>query len=454
MAHHFPSRRWSSHPAPTSTAAKKARALKSPLPAQNPPAQSQNPANIGCLLLPQFSVWAARKAHPALAAAPLLIHRNGKVLASSADALSSGVRIGWALQRAQSLCPRAQMRAQDLAEEVHVWEEVLASLYDLTPRLESTRPGLVFFETPSHNSVSWLSTMAALAKQVKAWQAQSTIACDRATAELAAYRVAPGVVRPVKNARGFLSRTPITNLCELGLSAVAAERLQWFGFDNVADLTRVSREQIACQFADPAHRKDTALLWRFACAGTPAGDAQPVQSYQPPPVRFSRFVFAEAATCTSEWENALGDAVQQVTAQLGGMSAGALTLCLQTKTGPRRACKILREAVSSPRTLVRFASDLMSALAQNEKGASDRIEVQALEIRLSRLSGAGRQDTLFDTRRFDNSPQRTAPPTLLAALHNLESRHAGMMCKWKVRDIYAPLPEERFTLIPALDEAS
>ena len=83
--------------------------------------------------------------------------------------------------------------------------------------------------------------MAALAKLVKGWNAQAALASDRATVELAAHRVSPGTVRQVKNARGFLQRTPSTMLMELGLSAVASERLQWFGLKTVADLTRLSQ---------------------------------------------------------------------------------------------------------------------------------------------------------------------------------------------------------------------
>jgi len=407
---------------------------------------------FGCLLIPQFPIWSARFTDPKLVGAPIIIHRNGKVFAACAHSLTMGVRLGWTLQRVQSLCPYARIKAHNAAEEAHAWEEVLAALYTITPGLESKQPGLIFFEPPSLTSVSWLSRMAGVAKLVRSWRAQAALASDRATAELAAHQVASGMVRRVNSARGFLCRTPTASLTQVGVSAVAIERLEWFGFKNVSDLTRLSREQISCQFTDPTHRNDADLLWRFARAGTPDADAQPVQSYQRPPVRISRFVFEQAATRPTEWESALDDAIQQTTAQLHGMSTGAVTLCLQAKTGSCQASKVLREAVSSPRNLFRVALDLMNALASGIVERDGMIEVQALEVRLSRLTGDTLQEALFDTRRYDTSAKRRCPPTLLAALRNLESRHTGLLWKSKLRDQYAPLPEDRFALVPALEE--
>lgn len=439
MARRISASRWSSA---SSSASSKAKKKPAETQAQEPDASTL----FGCLLIKQFPIWAAHYINPALAAAPLIIHRRGKVYAASAEVLTAGVRIGWILQRAQSLCPQAAIKPHNPHEESYAWDEVLAALYTLTPRLEFRTPGLLFFEPPSPKSESWITTLGALAKLVRTWCAQAALACDRATAELAACLVSPGGVRQVKNARGFLQSTPSAALAELGLSAVATERVGWFGLKSVADLTRLSREQIQCQFADPTNMRDAALLWRFARAGTPDADCQAVQTYQLPPVRLSRVAFEQAATCPGEWERALSDAVEQASAQLNGMGAGALTVSLETKAGARQASKILREPVSAPRNLYRVALDLMKDLV------SDSVEIQSLEVRLSRLKGHGNQTTLFDTRRYDSSSRRDVPPNLLSALRNLESRFVGSMWKYKLQDQYAPLPEERSVLVPAFDE--
>jgi hypothetical protein len=210
----------------------------------------------------------------------------------------------------------------------------------------------------------------------------------------------------------------------------------------VTDLQVLSREQIASQVAESSAPQDAALLWRYARAGTAAADRQPVQSYRLPPTCRSRFVFEEPATCPADWEPALVDAVQQAGAQLNGMACGAVTLSLVVKRGGRTGSKLLRENTSSTRTLLRFAQDLANAII--ERGD----EVQAVEVTLSRLVASGVQTTLFDGARFSNLPRRECPPILIRALRNLETRYAGTLWRWLLRDQHNPLPEERFSRVP------
>jgi hypothetical protein len=152
----------------------------------------------------------------------------------------------------------------------------------------------------------------------------------------------------------------------------------------------------------------------------------------------------------------LSDAIEQCTAQLNGLQAGVLSLQIETNRGPRVASKILREPISNPRFLFRIASRQALGVLhpQSDKTSCEGhpIEVQAIEVVLSQLMADEGQDTLFDSRRYDTSTERHKPPALLAALRNLESRHAGRIWKWKLRDHHAPLPEDRFSLTPAVDE--
>ncbi len=404
-------------------------------------------ALFGCLIIQQFPVWAACYENPLLAVEPLIIHRKGRVYSACSRVLESGVRLGWDLQRAQSLCPTAKAQNYNANLEAYAWEEILKQLYGLTPRLELHAPGALFFEPPAERSIAWLSTMAAFSKLVSKWNAQAALAGDRATGELAARQAKPGELRRIRDTRGFLRSAPIRALAGLGLSEDAIERLDWFGFNTVYELQQLTRSQIDSQFADKTKPNDARLLWRFARADAVDADRQPIQTYQLPPVRMARFVFEQAATNPNEWENGLRDVVEQATAQLNGMSAGAVTLTVTSNSGERSAQKLLKEAVSSPRNLFRVSHELMFALS-----GKGRVEISALAVQLSRLTGEAQSTALFDTRRYDASPTRFSPPRLIAALRNIESRYQGAMGRYRLRDAHSPLPEERFSYGPAVQE--
>ncbi len=246
-------------------------------------------ALFGCLIIQQFPVWAACYENPLLAVEPLIIHRKGRVYSACSRVLETGVRLGWDLQRAQSLCPAAKAQNYNANLEAYAWEEILKQLYGLTPRLEPHAPGALFFEPPVERSIAWLSTMAAFSKLVSQWNAQAGLAGDRATAELAARQAKPGEFRRIRDTRGFLRSAPIRALAGLGLSEDAIERLDWFGFNTVYELQQLTRSQIDSQFANRTKPNDARLLWRFARADAVDADRQPIQTYQLPPVEANAF---------------------------------------------------------------------------------------------------------------------------------------------------------------------
>jgi hypothetical protein len=75
-----------------------------------------------------------------------------------------------------------------------------------------------------------------------------------------------------------------------------------------------------------------------------------------------------------------------------------------------------------------------------------------MEVRLSQLIAGGAQETLFEPRRFDLTQGNECPRSLRNALRSVEARYNGTMWRWKLKDEYAPLPEERFSLIPMLGD--
>lgn len=76
---------------------------------------------------------------------PCVVLRANRVVATNATARSEGVRIGSRRREAQRLCPTALVLERDLDREARAFEAVLATLDDITPRIEITRPGTVLF---------------------------------------------------------------------------------------------------------------------------------------------------------------------------------------------------------------------------------------------------------------------------------------------------------------------
>src|SRR5690606_31674826 len=160
--------------------------------------------------------------------------------------------IGWTLERAQSLCPAARIKADDPSEVSAVWQEVLSSVYDLTPRIESVRQGLLFFDPAKRGSPSWITTMAGISKLSRQWQICVAVVRERTTAELDIDVSYASNIFRIKRVSAFLQEAPSTLLIELGMSKATAQRLQWFGFERVGALKVLSRQQIAAQFANVA----------------------------------------------------------------------------------------------------------------------------------------------------------------------------------------------------------
>lgn len=395
---------------------------------------------FGYFYISQFPVWAARWQNPALKTDYILIHRKGQIVSACLDSMVRGVRVGWSLARAESLCPEAKVIAYDPGEIAMVWDEILRDLYQITPCLEPVCPGRLFFDPPTQ-----LDKLADLSRLTRDWQAQACIGPDRPTAEIGALIVLPGVLRRLRPERDgdFLERVPTMLLVHLGLSESIAERLQWFGFFSVADMRVLSREQIAGQFAVETARGDIRMLWRYARAGTGKADRQPVATYQPPACKDARIVFPERACSPREWERGLWDVVLQGAAALNGLSSGLVTITLNLKSGVRQASKLLREPVSSARTLYRVCQDLL--MSRWQRGD----ELEAVEIRLSHLTTVNTQGALFDVGRYTKG-KRALPPRLTRTLNSLQNRFPNSVMRCLERDPHAVLPEDR-TVYAALE---
>ena len=383
-------------------------------------------------------MWSVARANPKFAASPCCIHHRGRIIAVNAHADGLGVRSGWTLHRATSLYPTLLTLPLDRGACAHAWEQVTASLADLTPRIEVVREGRpclegypfaegqCVFEVPTRGAERRL-----LQAMVNEWGAHCGVASDRVTAELAALTCSAGKVRRVRASRErpFRDGVSVTTLSEAGLSAHTVERLRWFGLGQIGKLRTLTRAQLCAQFPEGA------LLARFAHGGR--GETRTVASYQATPAVEVRFVFEEPATQPGEWERALRDLLRRACEGLNGCGAGSLSVATETSYGRRAKSILLREPVARPRALFAPAEELALPLIGGEP-------LEALSVRLGALSRVADQEALWLT------PERRRSD-LNSVVRRVETRLPGTLQRIVPRDVHAPLPEERYGYIPALE---
>ena len=367
---------------------------------------------FGWMWIPEFPVWVAERALPALRGQPVVVHRNGRAIARSETAQQRGIGADWTVARAQSLVPQVLAVPYDAAACAHAWEQVLDELWQLTPRLEENNThdkgqsypqGRVCFEVPTRRA-----ERHQLLQLVTGWEAHCGVATNRALAELASCVSMSGRVELVKSGgeTAFVRNVPISALAHAGVSAATIERLQWFGLWTVARLRVLLRDQLIAQFPEGA------LLARFAHAGFAAREVRPVAAYRPLPRSEARHVFEHPATEPSEWNGALEELLSHTIRELNvnGQGAGVLWIdvTLRGQSEFKHTSRILREPVTAARALWEPAQALLHKLLPN------------------------------------------ADDALREVLAHLEKRCPQSVLRLHERDPHAVLCEERFSYIPAL----
>jgi hypothetical protein len=406
-------------------------------------------ALFGYLWLPDFPVWAAVQSDVVEADTPVWVFRGGRLIAISEEARRRGVARGWTTTRASALVPQGISLPHDAAACAFAWEQVLAALYEHTPRIESVREGLAVFEVPTRKA-----EQRKLARWVAAIGGRCGVATGRALAELAAYTTPAGTIRNVDAGREafFLNALPVETLEEAGISPHTIQRLRWFGWQSVGQIKALNR-QLCEQF------EDGAKLWRYVGAYPPgerqtarkrngvSADAtvslgkESVLPYVPPPSVEARLVFEQSATEPAEWQMALYELLRQACEQLNGQGASSLSVAAETARGRRVTSCLLREPVNTARPLMVPARTLVEALLQED-------ECAAIEVRLGNLSVRTGQGVLFETTSQTTS-QREA--VLHDVVRRLDTRFSGAVQRLHIHDVYSPLPEEGFHLVPWLD---
>jgi protein ImuB len=374
-----------------------------------------------CLNIADFPAWAAARSDTALRDKPLVIYAGGKVIAASSQAREAGIESGWSLARSQAHLPGLIALPQHAPTTQAAWQEVLAALYDLTPQIESLRPGMAMADIRPETIVVPL---------LREWHAhggsaQGGVADDRTTAELAALIASPGALRRIKPGRSqtFLRYVPVDVLHHVGIHPRTIERIGWFGWKHLAQLRPLSRQQLVAQFFEGER------LYRYA----QASDVRPVASYQPPSVIRAHFTFEQSVREPGEIEPVLKYLLEEAHGQLERRVPGSLAVGLETPQGRLQGRRLLREEAVTLHALHTAAALALEAVLPQAKAVS------GVELQL---------DALTELRPAQGDLFEPSRPPVEAAVGAMEHRYPGMLRRIVLLDKNAYLPEEAFRLEP------
>ncbi|HUG31792.1 MAG TPA: DNA polymerase Y family protein [Acidimicrobiia bacterium] len=215
---------------------------------------------------------------------PLLIV-DDRVAAATDEVLAAGVGLGMSRREAEALAPFATVMLRDLGEETRRFEEVVALVEDLVPRVEVVSPGLIF--VPVAGALRYYGGEEALAKRVSeaisggagggsppspagagtppvggrdsggGWTFKVGIADGPFAARWAAATASPGEPLIIGDTIGFLSRLDLVTLREAMGGEEMIDTFRWLGIETLGDLAGLPRETLASRFGNPglaAHR--------------------------------------------------------------------------------------------------------------------------------------------------------------------------------------------------------
>ena len=176
---------------------------------------------IACLSIPGFDLRAAARKRPAAAVRPLALAPapGGEPLVGAVNAAAelAGVRPGMRLGEALATCPGLVLVEPDPAAAEQAWEEIVRGLEDAGFAVESSGPGIAYFET---RGVERLygglepALQRALGAVGSGWDTRSGAAGRRFAALAAASVARPGQVLVVRDEEvgSFLSPLPLSLL--------------------------------------------------------------------------------------------------------------------------------------------------------------------------------------------------------------------------------------------------
>lgn len=227
---------------------------------------SPHPAalSIACILVPHFGLRVALLDHAHLDGEPLLLGapagEQPRVTDATPEATAYGIRSGMSLREALSLCPEAVTLTPDPARETWVWEQVLARLEALSPRVEAAAPGIAYLDLSGSARSLGPSEVAArklLIAVSPALRPRVGIAPGKFAALAAARAARPGRSRIVDPAElaAFLAKLP-TDWLPLPLDQLRL--LRCLGLTTMGALTALPPAAVAARLG-PAGRRAWTL---------------------------------------------------------------------------------------------------------------------------------------------------------------------------------------------------
>ena len=189
--------------------------------------------------LPQFPLAVLYRPEPNLKAAPVAVvegeSSRSTILLCNTEARKWGVRAGFTLSQAQTLCPTIIAKKRSLDLEKRAWEEVLSFLSNFSPLVENGGAGTAFLDLTGLNRHQSVETEA---KRIQdgitrlGFASQIGLARTKSVAEIAAKVGKPYLLIPTGRELEFLAPLPVEllplgpelhhSLAILGISTIGA----------------------------------------------------------------------------------------------------------------------------------------------------------------------------------------------------------------------------------------
>lgn len=267
---------------------------------------------------------------------------GNRVVASSSAAQQAGVTAGLRRREAQRRAPGVEVLAPDPAGEARVFETVLRSLEELTPRIEIDRPGVCSFMTrgPSRYFGGDQAMSERVASAVAAALAgRTTVHVGTADSRFAAMRAAMlaeanGIrVIPAGASAAFLGPLPVTTLVtDIEPGPLRSELddlvdvLHRLGLRHLGDFAALSPDDVVARFGatgTKAHRWAHGVDHRPPQPKDPPADLEVAIELDPPVQRVDQAAFV-ARTLADEFIRTL---------RTRGVSCARVAIVAETEHG-------------------------------------------------------------------------------------------------------------------------
>jgi protein ImuB len=305
---------------------------------------------IVCVMIPRFALAVAAGGREALAAGPVALApepgREQLIGEASAAAEAYGVRAGIRLGEALARCPQLRLVTPDPAGVADEWERLLAALESVGAAVESSRPGLAWFDARGLRKLHGGSVegVIAAARRALGTPARLGAAPSRFAAMAAASRARirrPEIV--LQELAAYLAPLPVELLSHRAETAAVPEMLERFGIRTLGELAALPR---------------AALADRFGAAGPLAKDLargkdSPLRPRRPAENLEERLELPESAS-GQQLERALGLLIDRLLARRerrGRPLRAAVLGAKLVEGGSWRARVTFREALADPRRM-------------------------------------------------------------------------------------------------------